>query len=136
MQWPIQTTDEFDDWYRGLGAEEQDEIDTKVEMLKALGPLLKRPHADTLNGSRYSNMKELRGKTRGALPRIAFAFDPLKTGILLCGDDKKGVSEKGFYKRLIDKADKLYEQHLKDVEKRRAELEKSRAQKGKGKQHG
>jgi hypothetical protein len=56
----------------------------------------------------------------------------LKTGILLCGDDKKGVSEASFYKRLIDKADKLFAQHLKEVEKHKDELERQK----KGDSHG
>jgi len=102
-------------------------------LLRAMGPLLKRPHADTLNGSRYANMKELRGKTSGSVLRIAFAFDPLKTGILLIGGSKTGVNERMFYKQLIAKADRLYERHVKEVEKRKAELER---QKGRGDKNG
>lgn len=65
--------------------------------------------------------------------RYNFAFDPLKRGILLCGDDKMGVSERNFYKQLIERADRLYERHLKVVEKRKAELARL---KGKGERHG
>jgi hypothetical protein len=57
-------------------------------------------------------MKELRGKTRGAVLRIAFAFDPERTAQILCGGDKKGVGQKAFYKRLIERADRLYRHHL------------------------
>lgn len=131
FMWSIETTDEFDDWFKGLGDDEQAEVIAKQNLLKIFGPGLKRPHADTLNDSKYANMKELRGKTRGSLPRIAFAFDPLKSGILLCGGDKKGVSEKNFYKQLIAKADKLYERHLKVVEKRKAELEREKQKRDK-----
>ena len=124
--WAIETTDEFDEWFKGLDPEEQDEIDAKVHLLKAMGPLLARPHADTLNGSRYANMKELRGRTAAAVLCIAFAFDPLQAGVLLIGGDKKGVSEKRFYKQLIDKADKLYERHLKVVERRKTDRDKKK----------
>ena len=34
-------------------AEVQDELLTKVKLLQALGPTLKRPHADTLKGSKH-----------------------------------------------------------------------------------
>jgi hypothetical protein len=50
-------------------------------------------------------MKELRFKAEGGVWRVAFAFDPKRAAILLVPGDKAGVSEKRFYKRLIDKAD-------------------------------
>jgi hypothetical protein len=68
--------------------------------------------ADTLNGSSYANMKELRGKTPAAVLRIAFAFDPERVAQVLCGGNKKGVSQKRFYQKLIERADKLYKLHL------------------------
>lgn len=115
--WAIGTTDEFDEWFESLGDDEKAEIIAKHNLLKTFGPMLKRPHADTLNGPKYANMKELRCKTKGSLPRIAFAFDPLQSAILLCGGDKKGVSEKTFYKQLVDRADRLYARHLRTVRK-------------------
>jgi hypothetical protein len=141
--WKVETTRQFDAWFAGLGEIEKIEIDALVGALKLLGPQLKRPHADTLNGSSYANMKELRGKTAGSVLRIAFAFDPLQTGILLAGGDKTGVSEKHFYQKLIAKADELYKAHLLKVEQRKKqqtnlsveqrEALKHKKRKGKGK---
>ena len=71
-----------------------------------------RPNADTLNGSRYPNMKELRCDADGGVWRIAFAFDPERKAVLLVAGDKAGANEKRFCKRLIAKADKRFEQHL------------------------
>lgn len=105
MAWNYQTTDEVDDWVESLGQAERNEIAAMLDALTRLGPNLGRPVADTLNGSAYPNMKELRGKTRATVLRIAFAFDPNRVAQLLCGGDKKGVSEKGFYEKLIAKAD-------------------------------
>jgi hypothetical protein len=101
---------------------EREEIDAKIGLLKVLGPNLRRPHADTLNGSDYSNMKELRGKTARSVLRVAFAFDPLQTAILLVGGSKSGVSERHFYKQLITKADALYRDHLAKLKKRKPHL--------------
>lgn len=70
---------------------------------------------DTLNDSKYANMKELRFKADGGAWRVAFAFDPQRDAILLVAGDKSGVSEKKFYKRLIDKADKRYKEHLDNL---------------------
>ena len=41
--WPTETTDDFDDWFASLSEDEQVEITAKVELLKLLGPQLKRP---------------------------------------------------------------------------------------------
>ncbi len=51
MVWPVETTEEFDEWFAGLDEAEQEEIYAVVGLLKTMGPQLKRPHADTLNGS-------------------------------------------------------------------------------------
>lgn len=67
---------------------------------------------DTLNGSDYANMKELRFEADDGEWRVAFAFDPKRRAVLLVAGDKAGVSEKKFYKRLIAKADARYERHL------------------------
>jgi hypothetical protein len=110
--WPVATTDGFDEWFTDLSEDAQAEIIAKVELLKVLGPALGRPHADTLNGSKHANMKELRADTARQVLRIAFAFDPERTAILLVAGDKSGVSQKRFYKRLIAKADELFDAHL------------------------
>jgi hypothetical protein len=110
--WLVKTTGIFDEWFADLDDDAQAEVIAVVELLKLLGPRLGRPHADTLNGSRYANMKELRASTADEVLRIAFAFGPDRSGILLMGGDKSGVSKRRFYKQLIEKADALYAAHL------------------------
>ena len=51
-------------------------------------PILKEPHADTLKGSDYDNMKELRFKVVNGVWRIAFAFDTKRKAILQTTDCK------------------------------------------------
>jgi hypothetical protein len=58
--WDIEFTDEFGRWWQGLDEAEQESIAAGVELLRQLGPHLGRPYADTIRGSRHSNMKELR----------------------------------------------------------------------------
>jgi len=110
--WHIRTTGEFDKWFADLDADAQVEVIAKVKLLKHMGPKLGRPHADTLNGSKHANMKELRADTADKVLRIAFAFDPRRTGMLLVAGDKSGVGQKRFYRQLIAKADELYDAHL------------------------
>lgn len=72
--WHIATTDDFDQWFSDLDQDAQVEIIAKVNLLRTLGPKLSRPHADTLNGSKHANMKELRADTSDKVMRIAFAL--------------------------------------------------------------
>jgi len=67
---------------------------------------------DTLNGSTYTNMKELRFDHEGGVWRVAFAFDPSRVGIVLVAGDKAGVNQKKFYKDLIKTADRRYADHV------------------------
>ena len=117
--WLVRTTDVFDEWFADLDDDAQAEVIATVELLKLLGPRLGRPHADTLNGSKYANMKELRASTAEKVLRIAFAFAPDRSGILLIGGDKSGVSKKRFYKQLIEKADQWYAAHLAALKARK-----------------
>ena len=52
------------------------EIAALAGLLQQFGPQLRRPHCDTLNGSKHANMKELRFTLADGEWRIAFAFDP------------------------------------------------------------
>ena len=117
--WAVATTDTFDEWFAGLGEAGQAEVIAKVELLKLLGPRLKRPHADTLKGSKHANMKELRANANNQVLRVAFAFDPQRSAILLVGGDKSGLGQRRFYQRLIAKADELYDAHLAAIGKRK-----------------
>lgn len=117
--WEIEYTDEFGDWWDTLSADERDALDRSVLLLMEWGPGLARPQADTVKGSKFDNMKELRTQCKGRPLRTFFAFDPRRTAILLIGGDKTG--DKRFYERMIPEADRLYEQHLKELEREEGE---------------
>jgi len=112
MPWSVAFGDEFDKEFEELPEAVQDELLASAKLLAAFGPQLGRPHADTLNGSTFSNMKELRFEADGGVWRLAFAFDPDRQAVLLVAGDKSGASEKRFYRSLIAKADKRYQKHL------------------------
>lgn len=79
------------------------------------GPPVGRPLVDTMNGSAYSNMKELRIATATEVWRFAFAYDPSRNAVVLCGGGKQGVEQDLFYKELIALADKRYTKWLNDM---------------------
>ena len=112
MSWSVLFDDAFYQEYLALAEAVQEEVLAHARLLEDFGPALGRPHADTLKGSRFHNMKELRFRADDGAWRVAFAFDPARSAILLVAGDKSGVSEKRFYRRLIETADKPYAAHL------------------------
>ena len=126
MKWTVVFHREFEPEFDELPQEVQDELYAEAGFVEKFGPETGRPHVDKLKGSDYANMKELRFEAADGEWRVAFAFDPKRRAVLLVAGDKTGVSEKKFYKRLIDKADKRYERHLENLK-----LEHKRAKEGK-----
>ena len=114
MKWEIEYTDEFEKWWNTLDPGEQDSIAVTVGLLEKLGPNLPRPYSDTVKGSSFANMKELRTQHNGQPYRTLYAFDPRRTAILLIGGNKAG--KKNWYKTFIPIADKLFADHLKELE--------------------
>ncbi|MEA2261954.1 MAG: hypothetical protein QOJ51_4779 [Acidobacteriaceae bacterium] len=112
MSWDVYFHPKFKTEFDELSASVQDELLASLIPLREYGPSLGRPDVDTLKDSKYLNMKELRFRADGGVWRVAFAFDPQRDAILLVAGDKSGVSEKKFYKRLIEKADK---EHLDNL---------------------
>ena len=92
-----------------------------LEVLQSEGQNLGRPLVDTIRGLRLKNMKELRPASTGSSEvRILFAFDPLRSAImLLAGDKARGRSNKdkwsGWYRTAIPKAEQVYERHLRNL---------------------
>jgi hypothetical protein len=111
--------DEFEPEFDALPESVQTEILALAVVLEQFGPQLGRPRADTLNGSRYANMKELRFSAADGEWRVAFAFDPRRKAILLVAGDKSGGSEKRFYRELIRKADERFDAHLARLKEER-----------------
>ena len=112
MNWEVGFDPAFDREFDALPTTVQDELLAQAKLLEAFGPALGRPKVDTLNGSRYANMKELRFQADDGVWRVAFAFDPQRKAILLVAGDKSGVNERRFYRQLIKRADARFSMHL------------------------
>ncbi|TAG88688.1 MAG: addiction module toxin RelE [Oscillatoriales cyanobacterium] len=112
MTWNVEFHSDFYSEFAEFPTDVRLELLAKLTLLQEFGPNLKRPHVDTLNGSTYSNMKELRFRAADGVWRVAFAFDPRREAILLVAGDKSGGSEKRFYKQLIKIADSRFADHL------------------------
>ena len=117
--WAVEIGDEFQPEFDELHEDVRTEILALSRLLQQFGPQLGRPRADTLDGSRHANMKELRFSAAEGEWRVAFAFDPKRKAILLVGGDKSGVSERRFYRDLIRKADHRWDAHLRRLKKER-----------------
>ncbi|KPH83178.1 hypothetical protein AE618_00110 [Bosea vaviloviae] len=97
-------------WFLNLESSIRVEIAAKISLLQQVGPTLGRPHADTLKGSAYPNMKELRVQIGGDPWRIFFAFDPRRSAILLVDGNKGGDGR--FHEVNLPIADERYRDHL------------------------
>ncbi|MEH2152080.1 type II toxin-antitoxin system RelE/ParE family toxin [Nostoc sp.] len=111
MSWVVEFHEDFEPEFDDLPEEVKDGLFTLIELLKEYGSQLKRPHVDTLKGSKYANMKEMRFNAADGVWRVAFAFDTSRCAILLVAGDKSGTSQKRFYKQLIKKADARFGKH-------------------------
>ena len=118
MTWDVEFYADFALEFEELEEEVQNELLAHVHLLGEFGPVLGRPWADTLKGSKHANMKELRFKAVAGVWRVAFAFDRRRRVILLVAGDKSGGSEKRFYKELIRKADERFDKHLSTTAKK------------------
>jgi hypothetical protein len=123
--WDVEFHADFDPEYEALDEAVQDELLAQLKLLETFGPQVGRPRVDTLNGSEHANMKELRFDAAGGVWRFAFAFDPKRKAIVLCGGDKSGGSDKKFYRGLIKKADARFSAHVARLKEQQKKGKKS-----------
>ena len=117
MKWEVEFHKDFDPEFDALPDDVQNELRAHALLLERFGPQLGRPRVDTLKGSRHANMKELRFDAADGVWRVAFAFDPKRSAVLLIAGDKSGGGEKRFYRWLIAKADERFDEHLSRMKK-------------------
>jgi hypothetical protein len=111
MSWEIIYSSEFETWFVNLDQDSAKAIARSVGILRELGPMLGRPHVDTLKGSRIKNLKELRTQCKHRAFRTMFVFDPARNAVVLIGGDKTG--EKRFYEKIIPQAEEIYSDYLR-----------------------
>ena len=107
-EWDVVFDEAFQSEFDGYDEAVQDKILARAGLLQQFGPNLPRPYADTLAGSKFTNMKELRAPVGKQVWRIAYAFDPVRRAILLCAGNKEGGNSKTFYAELIATADERF----------------------------
>ncbi|MFD1802586.1 type II toxin-antitoxin system RelE/ParE family toxin [Mixta tenebrionis] len=115
--WTIKTTDTFDNWFTLLNDIDRVNVLAALLVLREKEPGLSRRYADTISGSRYSNMKELRIKSQGDAIRAFFAFAPVGTDIMLCAENKVG-NEKRFYDVMLPVADREFTNGLNTLKEK------------------
>ncbi|MDO9590885.1 MAG: type II toxin-antitoxin system RelE/ParE family toxin [Microcella sp.] len=114
MNWKLELQ-HVSDCFDQLDEGSYQQVVAALELLAEHGPHLGRPLVDSITGSRHHNMKELRPGSRGTSEiRMLFAFDPRRTAILLVAGDKSGEWSR-WYRRAIQQADRLFDQHLNDL---------------------
>lgn len=113
MIWEIVFHREFEEWFFEQAAEVQVSIGMVLDVLEEQGAGLGRPYVDTLKGSAYKNLKELRVQHDGSPYRILFAFDPQRQAVLLIGGNKGG--DKRWYDVNIPIAERRFAKYLEET---------------------
>ena len=116
VEWEVLFGDEFEGWWNGLSEEEQEDVNASVMLLQQHGPLLRFPFSSSVESSKYAHMRELRIQHKGRPYRVLYAFDPLRSAVLLIGGDKTGNDR--WYEIHVPIADKLYTQHIAELKQR------------------
>jgi hypothetical protein len=116
MEWNVIFDPDFKIWFYEQEQGLQDEAFAVIRILAESWPTLGRPQVDTLKGSVFKNMKELRIQYQGEPWRILFAFDPQRQAVLLFGGNKAG--SKRWYKENLPIAERRYEQYLETLEEK------------------
>ena len=113
--WEVEYTDEFGQWWNSLTEDEQVDVAAYVGLLEKNGSNLRFPYSSGINGSKHPHLRELRIQHKGKPYRVLYAFDPRRVAILLIGGNKTGDDR--WYEFYINKADDLYDAHLKSLKK-------------------
>jgi hypothetical protein len=121
--WEVIQTAEYREWFQVQSIELRAAIDHDVQVLAQFGPRLGRPWVDTVSGSKYANLKELRTRLGRQQFRSFFAFDPSRRAVLLVGGEKSGDPQ--FYRVMIARAEQRYELHLKESHLKESHLKES-----------
>ena len=112
-KWTVEFTDEFGEWWEYQLTDVQEKIYKIVGLLEINGPNLGSPYSSEVKGSRIA-LRELRVQCDGEPYRILYAFDPVRCALLLLGGNKAG--DNNWYEKNVPIAERLYEQHLKELE--------------------
>lgn len=115
MAWDVTIDERVGEWLDALDQDSYEQVIAAINVLRDEGPHLGRPLVDSVSGSAYKNMKELRPGSRGRSEiRVLFAFDPERRALLLVAGDKAGNWTK-WYTKNIPIADARYAEHLKGL---------------------
>ena len=115
VEWEVEVTDEFEDWWDSLSEDEQEDIRVGVLLLRQFGPSLRFPYSSGVMTSKHPHMRELRMQHGGQPYRVLYAFDPRRTAVLLIGGVKTG--DERWYQVFVPVADRLYDEYIAELKK-------------------
>ena len=111
-------TNEYENWFTSQDEEAKIIINAKVLVLQEFGSNLGRPYVDTIKGSKYKNLKELRINHKKYVLRILLIFNKKRNCWLIIGGNKKGKNEDDFYKKIIKQAEEILDKYPEIMEEK------------------
>lgn len=119
MKCDVEFTAEFYSWWQSLSEDQQDEVAAVVGLLEEQGVDLGYPRSSDIRGSRHGRLRELRIQVGGRPFRVLYAFDWRRVALLLVGGEKR--DEKRWYSSKISLAERLFDEHLRTLERRKGD---------------
>lgn len=104
-------TDEAADWLEGLDESDRESAARVINLLEQFGVSLRFPHCSEIKASLKYPIRELR--VGGSPLRMLYLFDVTREAVILVGGNKSG-NEKRWYVDAVAKAEKIWEQYLKE----------------------
>jgi hypothetical protein len=90
--WGVEVTEEFEAWWDGLDADEQDSVDFVVELLVREGPMLPYPYSSDISGAKRYDIRELRIQQQGRPYRVLYVFDHAGTRCFSSGGTRPAMT--------------------------------------------
>ena len=109
MTWEILVHEEVEAWIDELSDEEYKKVSAAIDALALKGPLLGRPLADQIKGSRFQNLKELR--PLGSSIRILYFFDRARRAVLLVAGNKTNNWREWYVKNISIAESRIEEEY-------------------------
>jgi hypothetical protein len=125
MAWNVRFHDAFEKEFQALDQKVQDELLATAKLLTDYGPKLGRPHADTLKGSRFPNMKEFRFKAADGVWRVALPSIP--SGRQSCSWAATNQGQRG---QILQTPDRKSRRAVREVPGRVEDKRPAKAQEG------
>lgn len=116
MSWNVKMHSDFYVEALALDPEVHLALAQRVARLQEEGPSAGRPGFDSMAGTSFVNLREMRFEAASTVWRIAYAFDPRRKSVLLLAGEKSGGAQKRVQRALVGTAEGRFQSYLDSLD--------------------